>query len=80
MKRFALPAMLLPVVMGLVTYGSGYQQWNKLNPAKDVYDWSGLEELLDALTAHNMGYALRVFPHPQRDVQGRKFAEILLYI
>ena len=47
----------------LVTYGSGYQQWNKLNPAKDVYDWSELEELLDALTAHNMGYALRVFPY-----------------
>ena len=47
----------------LVTYGSGYQQWNKLNPAKGVYDWSELEELLDALTAHNMGYALRVFPY-----------------
>ncbi len=47
----------------LVTYGSGYQQWNKLNPAKSVYDWSELEELLDALTAHNMGYALRVFPY-----------------
>ena len=80
MKRFALPAMLLPVVMGLVTYGSGYQQWNKLNPAKGVYDWSGLEELLDALAAHNMGYALRVFPHSQGYVQGRKFAGILLYI
>jgi hypothetical protein len=47
----------------LVTYGSGYQQWNKLNPSKGVYDWSELEELLDALTAHNMGYALRVFPY-----------------
>ena len=47
----------------LVTYGSGYQQWNKLNPEKGVYDWSELEELLDALTAHNMGYALRVFPY-----------------
>ncbi len=47
----------------LVTYGSGYQQWNKLNPAKGVYDWSGLEELLAALAAHNMGYALRVFPY-----------------
>ena len=47
----------------LVTYGSGYQQWNKLNPAKGVYDWSELEELLNALTEHNMGYALRVFPY-----------------
>ena len=25
---------------GLVSYGSGYQQWNKLNPAKGVYDWT----------------------------------------
>jgi hypothetical protein len=47
----------------LVTYGSGYQQWNKLNPAKGVYDWSELEELLDALSEHGMGYALRVFPY-----------------
>lgn len=47
----------------LVTYGSGYQQWNKLNPAKGKYDWSGLEELLDALSEHDMGYALRVFPY-----------------
>ena len=47
----------------LVTYGSGYQQWDKLNPAKGKYDWSGLEELLDALTEHGMGYALRVFPY-----------------
>jgi len=47
----------------LVTYGSGYQQWNKLNPAKDTYNWSELEELLDSLSKHNMGYALRVFPY-----------------
>lgn len=47
----------------LVTYGSGYQQWNKLNPAKGVYDWSELEALLEALEEHNMGYALRVFPY-----------------
>lgn len=47
----------------LVTYGSGYQQWNKLNPAKGVYDWSELEDLLNELSKHNMGYALRVFPY-----------------
>ena len=47
----------------VVTYGSGYQQWNKLNPAKGKYDWSGLESLLDALSEHGMGYALRVFPY-----------------
>ena len=28
----------------LVSYGSGYQQWNKLNPAKGVYDWTELEK------------------------------------
>jgi hypothetical protein len=47
----------------LVSYGSGYQQWNKLNPAKGVYDWSELEKLLNALTEHNMTYALRVLPY-----------------
>ena len=47
----------------LVTYGSGYQQWNKLNPAKSVYDWTELDKLLDALAEHGMGYALRVLPY-----------------
>lgn len=47
----------------LITYGSGYQQWNKLNPAKDVYDWTELDALLNALAEHGMGYALRVFPY-----------------
>ncbi len=46
----------------LVSYGSGYQQWNKLNPAKGVYDWTELEKLLNALAEHNMTYALRVLP------------------
>lgn len=47
----------------LVSYGSGYQQWNKLNPAKGVYDWTELEKLLNSLAEHNMGYALRVLPY-----------------
>ena len=47
----------------LVSYGSGYQQWNKLNPAKGVYDWTELEKLLNALAEYNMGYALRVLPY-----------------
>ena len=57
----------------LVSYGSGYQQWNKLNPAKGVYDWTELEKLLNALAEHNMTYALRVLPYtpsfipPQED-------------
>ena len=47
----------------LVSYGSGYQQWNKLNPAKGAYDWTELEKLLNALAEHNMTYALRVLPY-----------------
>ena len=47
----------------LVSYGSGYQQWNKLNPAKGVYDWMELEKLLNALAEHKMTYALRVLPY-----------------
>lgn len=47
----------------LVTYGSGYQKWNKLNPSKGVYDWTELDKLLDALAEHDMGYALRVLPY-----------------
>ena len=54
----------------LVTYGSGYQKWNKLNPAKDVYDWTELDKLLDALAEHNMGYALRVLPYSPSFVKG----------
>ena len=47
----------------LVTYGSGYQKWNKLNPSKGIYDWTELDKLLDALAEHDMGYALRVLPY-----------------
>ena len=59
----------------LVTYGSGYQKWNKLNPAKDVYDWTELDKLLDALTEHNMGYALRVLPYSPSFVKGNDTPE-----
>ena len=54
----------------LVSYGSGYQQWNKLNPAKGVYDWTELEKLLNGLAEHNMGYALRVLPYSPSFVKG----------
>ena len=47
----------------LISYGSGHQQWNKLNPEKGVYDWSELDALINALAEHNMGYALRVLPY-----------------
>ena len=57
----------------LVTYGSGYQKWNKLNPAKGVYDWTELEKLLDDLAEHNMGYALRVLPYSQSMGISNKF-------
>ena len=57
----------------LVSYGSGHQQWNKLNPAKGVYDWTELEKLLNALAEHNMGYALRVLPYSQSMGISNKF-------
>ncbi len=47
----------------LVSYGSGYQQWNKLNPEKGVYDWTELDKLLDACEKNGLGYALRVLPY-----------------
>ncbi len=47
----------------LITYGSGYQRWDELNPAKGVYDWSVLEDLLNVLQKRGLGYALRVFPY-----------------
>ena len=54
----------------LVTYGSGHQRWSKLNPAKDVYDWTELDKLLDALADHDMGYALRVLPYSPSYIKG----------
>ncbi len=54
----------------LITYGSGYQKWSKLNPAKGVYDWTELEKLLNGLAEHNMGYALRVLPYSPSFVKG----------
>ena len=59
----------------LVTYGSGFQQWNKLNPAKGVYDWTELDALLDVLAKHNMGYALRVFPYTPSPIQSNDTPE-----
>lgn len=59
----------------LVTYGSGYQKWNKLNPAKGVYDWTELDKLLDALAEHNMGYALRILPYSPSFVKGNDTPE-----
>ena len=59
----------------LITYGSGYQKWSKLNPAKDVYDWTELDKLLDALAEHNMGYALRVLPYSPSFVKGNDTPE-----
>lgn len=59
----------------LVSYGSGYQQWNKLNPAKGVYDWTELEKLLNALAEHGMGYALRVLPYSPSYIKGNDTPE-----
>ena len=59
----------------LISYGSGYQKWNKLNPAKGVYDWTELEKLLNSLAEHNMGYALRVLPYSPSFVRGNDTPE-----
>ncbi len=53
----------------LISYGSGYQRWDKLNPGKGVYDWSELEDLLNVLQEHGLGYALRVFPYSPSYIQ-----------
>lgn len=47
----------------VVTHGSGYQRWDKLNPERGVYDWTDLEKLLDAHEKNGLGYALRVLPY-----------------
>ncbi|MCQ2125524.1 MAG: beta-galactosidase [Fibrobacter sp.] len=54
----------------LISYGSGYQRWDKLNPGKGVYDWSELEDLLNVLQEHGLGYALRVFPYSPSYILG----------
>ena len=59
----------------LVSYGSGYQKWNKLKPAKGVYDWTELEKLLNSLAEHNMGYALRVLPYSPSYIKGNDTPE-----
>ncbi len=47
----------------VVSHGSGYQRWDKLNPEEGVYDWTELDKLLDLCEAHGLGYALRVLPY-----------------
>lgn len=47
----------------VVTHGSGYQRWDKLNPEKGVYDWNELDKLLNACEKNGIGYGLRVFPY-----------------
>ncbi len=54
----------------LVTYGSGYQRWDKLNPKKGVYDWTELDKLLDACEKNGLGYALRVLPYTPSPIDG----------
>lgn len=54
----------------LITYGSGYMQWDKLNPQKGVYDWTELDKLLDACEKNGLGYALRVLPYTPSPING----------
>ncbi len=57
----------------VVTYGSGYQRWDKLNPERGVYNWTDLDKLLDACEKHGLGYALRVLPYSSTKGQANNF-------
>lgn len=57
----------------VVTYGSGYQRWDKLNPEKGVYNWVDLDKLLDECENNGMGYALRVLPYSSTKGISSKF-------
>ncbi len=47
----------------VVSQGSGYQRWDKLNPERGIYNWTDLDNLLDECQKHGMTYTLRVFPY-----------------
>lgn len=54
----------------LISYGSGYFQWDKLNPQKGVYDWTEVEKILDICDKNGLGYALRVLPYSPSFING----------
>ena len=47
----------------VVTIVSGSPHWNDLNPAKGVYQWDEIDEMLDACEQHGMTYEIRIMPY-----------------
>ena len=47
----------------VVTIVSGSPHWNDLNPAKGVYNWAEIDEMLDACEAHGLTYGIRIMPY-----------------
>lgn len=59
----------------LISYGSGYVQWDKVNPEKGVYNWTDLDKILDACEKNGLGYALRVLPYSPSFIQANDTPE-----
>ncbi len=59
----------------VITHGTGYQRWDKLNPSKGVYNWTELDNLLDACEKKGVGYGLRVFPYSTLKGASNKFSK-----
>ncbi|MBO4863710.1 MAG: Ig-like domain-containing protein [Lachnospiraceae bacterium] len=47
----------------VVTIVSGSPKWCKLNPRKGEYDWSEIDEMLEACEAHGLTYGIRIMPY-----------------
>ena len=47
----------------VVTIVSGSPHWDDLNPAEDVYDWSEIDEMLDACEKAGLTYCIRIMPY-----------------
>ena len=47
----------------VVTIVSGSPHWNDLNPAKGIYNWDEIDEMLEACEAHGLTYGIRIMPY-----------------
>jgi|GEM_PF-712459 len=47
----------------VVTIVSGSPKWNELNPQKGEYDWSSIDQMLEACAARGMTYGIRIMPY-----------------
>lgn len=59
----------------LITYGSGYFQWDSLNPGEGVYNWAPVEKILEACQKNGLTYALRVLPYTPSFIKGNDTPE-----